>query len=63
MAKRCIPLLMTMHVFSDFYYPHTSGLEAITEFVSHCVNYVVLVMSPCAFFCVHGAVIVVVRTA
>ena len=38
MAKHCIVLLLTMHVFSDFCFSHGDGLVAITEFVFHCVN-------------------------
>ena len=38
MAKQCIVLLLTMHVFSCFYFSHGGGLVAITEFVFHCVN-------------------------
>ena len=37
-AKWCIVLLLTMHVFSDFYFLHGDGQVAITEFVFHCVN-------------------------
>ena len=38
MAKRCIVLLLAMHVFSDFYFSHGGGLVVITEFVFHSVN-------------------------
>ena len=62
MAKRCIVLLLTMHVFSCFYFSHGGGLVAITEFVFHCVNLRGAGdVSICIFF-VHGVMMVVVRT-
>ena len=37
-GNRCVALLLTTYVFSDFYFSHGGGLVAITEFVFHCVN-------------------------
>ena len=38
MAKWCIVLPLTMHVFPNFYFSHNGELVAITEIVFHCVN-------------------------
>ena len=63
MAKRCIVLLLTKHVFSDFFLSHGVVLVAITEFVFHCDHlHGAGEVSMCTFF-VHGAVMVVVWTA
>ena len=63
MAKWCIVLLLTVHVFSDFYISHGGRLVAINEFVFHCVNLRGSGdVSMCIFF-VRVARMVVMRTA
>ena len=62
MAKQCIALLLTMHVFSDFYFSHGGGLVVISEFVFHCINLCGAGDLPMCIFFVRGAVMVVVRT-
>ena len=52
MAKWCIVLLLTKHVFSDFFLSHGVVLVAITEFVFHCDHlHGAGEVSMCTFYC------------
>ena len=50
-------LLLTMHVFPDFYFSHSGGL-AVIEFVFHCVNLRGAGDVSMCIFLVNGAVMV-----